>query len=239
MKSEPEARTAELKALVDRLGVPAQDFTLFDRALTHASSASESTETTHDYESLEFLGDAVLGLAVAHHLFETMPDRDPGEYSAMRAQLVNRRCVARIAKKLDIANVIRLGKGEELSGGRQRSALMGDCLESLIGAIYIDSGWETAQKFIIRILKEEFENVKDSSVGWDYKSRLQNFCQANRVALPIFNIVHSEGPDHKKHFEVEVYIRENPAGRGCGTTKKEAEQNAAREALAAEGIVLQ
>ena len=239
MKSESEARIIEIKALTSRLGVPAHDIAIFDRALTHASIASESAKATRDYESLEFLGDAVLGLAVAHHLFETLPDREPGEYSALRARLVNRRCVARVAKMLDIAPAIRMGKGEELSGGRQRSALMGDCLEALIGAVYIDSGWETAQKLIIRILQEELENIKDSKLGWDYKSRLQNYCQANRVPLPKFTVVRSDGPDHKKQFEVEVYIRELPTGRGGGTTKKEAEQNAAREALAAEGIVLQ
>ncbi len=218
-----------------RLGFEIHDILLFDRALTHASMAAEVAGPMHDYESLEFLGDAVLGLAVAHYLYEVLPDRSPGEYSRLRAGLVNRRAVARVARELDIAPAIQLGKGEEMSGGRQRTALVSDCLESLIGALYLDSGWEVARAFVVRVFSDEFERSLKSGQVWDYKSRLQNYCQGKRLGLPRFELVRSEGPDHKKEFEVQVLIQDKPLGCGRGSTKKEAEQHAAREALHHEG----
>lgn len=228
---DPEGRTRQLRELASRLGIEIKDAGLFDRALTHASITAEVNEPIGDYESLEFLGDAVLGLAVAHHLFEALPDRTPGEYSRMRAGMVNRRVVSRVAACLNIADMIRLGKGEEQSGGRGRTALMADCLEALIGAVYLDGGWEAARAFVVRVFRTELERASQTDRVWDYKSRLQNVCQAKRVSLPRFLLVRSEGPDHQKEFEVEVILQEQPLGRGRGNTKKEAEQNAAREAL--------
>jgi ribonuclease-3 len=181
------------------------------------------------------LGDAVLGLAIAHNLFERMPDLRPGDYSRMRAGLVNRKTVARVGAALDIAPHVRLGKGEELSGGRQRIALLADCMEALIGAIYLDHGYEPARDFVVRVFASEVESARQSNLHGDYKSRLQNYCQAQRIALPSFNLVRSEGPDHQKEFEVEVTLRGEPRGRGTGSTIKEAEQQAAREALLQEG----
>lgn len=233
--SERGKRTAELRQLAKRLGIRIHDTGLFDRALTHASVVAESTEVIHDYESLEFLGDAVLGLAVSHRLFEVAPDRTPGEYSRLRASLVNRRTVARVGQHLDLAPVIRLGKGEESSGGRDRSALVGDCLEALIGAIYLDSGWAEAQAFVYRTFDGELLEAAKTNRLWDYKSRLQNYCQAERMSLPQFVVVGAVGPDHQKEFEVEVILRGAPAGRGRGPSKKEAEQQAARAALEQEG----
>lgn len=230
-----DARSEVLRALAARLGIDVHDFALFDRALTHASLVAESVEATSDYEALEFLGDAVLGLAVAHRLFELTPERTPGDYSRLRAGLVNRGCVARVAQALDLGPVIRLGKGEELSGGRERTALLADCLEALIGAVYLDSGWETARAFVDRIFEEEIAQCLRQERVWDYKSRLQNYCQAQHMPLPQFDVIRSEGPDHCKEFEVEVALRGRPVGRGRGATKKEAEQQAARAALESEG----
>lgn len=204
---------------------------LLDRALTHASTFADTQENTGDYESLEFLGDAVLGLAVSHFLYEQAPDRTPGEYSRMRAGVVNRRCLARVAGELGIAAVIRLGKGEELAGGRKRAALLADCLEALIGALYLDQGWDSVRMFVNRIFESEIQRELNSERTWDFKSRLQNYCQAEKVPLPVFEVVRAEGPDHQKEFEVEVLICGIPRGRGRGLSKKEAEQNAAREAL--------
>ncbi|MBI2426199.1 MAG: ribonuclease III [Candidatus Hydrogenedentes bacterium] len=230
-----DSRSAELRLLAARLGVDFKNIALFDRALTHASLVAESGTPLQDFESLEFLGDAVLGLAAAHHLFEVLPDRRPGEYSKMRAGLVNRRCVARVGRVLDIVPHIRLGKGEEQSGGRNRTALVSDCMEAIIGAIYLDRGWQVAQDFVVRVFQEEFSRNEWKSTSWDYKSRLQNYCQSQRIALPLFRVVRSDGPDHKKEFEVEVLIEGEARGRGAGSTKKEAEQQAAREALTREG----
>jgi ribonuclease-3 len=229
------AREEELRGLVSRLGFVIEDVELLDRALTHASIASEAPDAVRDYEALEFLGDAVLGLAVARWLFDKVPDRTPGEYSRMRAGIVNRRAVAEAASQLDVAPCIRLGKGEEQSGGRKRQALLADCLEALIGALYLDQGWDAAHTFVVRVFQTQLERECASRKMWDFKSRLQNYCQANRFPLPAFEVVRAEGPDHKKEFEVEVLIREEPAGRGRGLTKKEAEQNAAKAALVREG----
>lgn len=232
---ESDERDRALRALAQRLGIEIRDSALFDRALTHASLVAESEEAGSDYESLEFLGDAVLGLAVAHRLFERAPERTPGEYSRLRAGMVNRRCVARVAQELNIAPVIRLGKGEESSGGRFRASLLADCLEAFIGAVYLDSGWEMARDFVVRVFDNELELALGQERVWDFKSRLQNHCQAEHMPLPQFEVVRSEGPDHKKEFEVEVYLRGLPAGRGRGSSKKEAEQAAARVALKLEG----
>ncbi len=231
-------RAAQLGALTCRMGLAIRDLELLDRALTHASISAEQEGPQYDYETLEFLGDAVLGLAVAHYLFERMPDCTPGKYSRMRASLVNRRCLARIGRELDIAPLIRLGKGEESAGGRHRSALLADCLEAMIGAVYLDQGWEAAHRFVAQVFHEEFEHATETEVGWDYKSRLQHLCQAERILLPQFEVVRSEGPDHKKEFEVEVYVAGKPAGRGTGLSKKEAEQNAARAAIEGGGWLL-
>jgi len=226
-----ERRKAELEDLASKLEIHLNDYGLFDRALTHASIASESQGPTYDYESLEFLGDAALGLAVAHFLFQHVPDRTPGEYSRMRAAIVNRRTLARVAQTLNISAAIRLGKGEEQSGGRDRAALQADCLEALIGAIYIDQGWNSARVFVEKHFREEFVRAQSLDTIWDYKSRLQHACQTVRLPLPVFVLVNSEGPDHQKQFEIEVQIDGLPAGRGAGLSKKEAEQNAARVAL--------
>ena len=230
-------RAEQLSVLAGALGVQVQDLGLLDRALTHASVSADTAEPVGDYESLEFLGDAVLGLAVADYLHEHVPDRTPGEYSRMRAGVVNRRCLARLASELGIASAIRLGKGEELAGGRQRAALLSDCLEALIGALYLDQGWDGARVFVARVFGRELERELAEDKVWDFKSRLQNRCQAEHIPLPEFVVVRSQGPDHKKEFEVEVILRGMPAGRGRGSTKKEAEQNAARVALQHEGQV--
>ena len=231
-------RERELAALLGRLGIEIKDFALFDRALTHSSLLSETEDSAQDYESLEFLGDAVLGLVVADYLFHVLPDRSPGEYSRLRAGLINRRTVGRVGRMLEIASAIRLGRGEEQSGGRQRTALLSDCLEAIIGAIYLDGGWRCARDFVVRVFREELERAQTGEKEWDFKSRLQDYCQSERIGLPRFEVIRTEGPDHRKEFEVEVYVRDQALGRGRGTTIKDAEQQAAREALAREGLHL-
>jgi ribonuclease-3 len=229
-------RAAELHGLRERLEIPKTTLELLDRALTHSSILVDPHGPEHDYESLEFLGDAALGFAVAHELFNTYPDRTPGEYSRMRAKLVSRKTLSRIARRFDIAPYIRLGKGEEQSGGRQRNALLGDCLEAVIGAVYLSEGWEATQALCLRLLTDELREATDLEQVWDYKSRLQHLCQAERMALPRFDVITSAGPDHCKEFEVEVYLDERPMGRGRGRSKKEAEQEAARDALERVGV---
>lgn len=228
---EANSREEELLALASRLGVAFSDLSLLDRALTHASIACEDTSAGKNYESLEFLGDAALSLAVAHALFERAPDRTPGEYSRMRASVVNRRSLARTADQLALSGAVRLGKGEEQAGGRSRLALLEDCLEAFIGALYLDQGWAAVREFVNRVFAEQFARAQELDTTWDFKSRLQHYCQARRLALPEFVLVRSQGPDHRKEFEVEVRLRGAPSGRGVGASKKAAEQSAAKQAL--------
>lgn len=230
-RSDNTTRDDLLAAWCERLNMKFQDLRLLDQALTHASVASELADPPANYEPIEFLGDAVLGLAIANLLYELMPKQMPGEYSRLRAELVNRRSLAKLARQLNIAPLIRLGRGEEMSGGRERTALLADCFEAMLGAVYLDAGWETAYALVRRVFSEELKRLSETDRNWDFKSRLQNFCQAEHIPLPKFSVVRSEGPDHRKKFEVEVAVDGRVVGRGRGTSKKEAEQNAARHAL--------
>lgn len=229
-----DERRAALDALSDQLGVSFSNYALLDEALTHASSvAMPGRAGSRDYEALEFLGDAVLDLAVSHYLYNQQPGRRPGDYTKLRAIVVNRDNVCRVAKRLNLAQYIRLGKGEEVGGGRRRAALLADCLEAVIGAVYLDSGWEKVLAFVLRIFSPELESLESMPPVWDYKSQLQIYCQGMRIELPRFEVVRSDGPDHRKEFEIEVIVNGQPLGRGVGRSKKEAEQQAAHQALLA------
>lgn len=225
----------DLSALVSRLGLDFRSLELLDQALTHASAAAEASDSRGNYESLEFLGDAVLGLAVAQWLYENAPGLGPGEYTRMRARVVNRNALAGVAEKLGIGPFIRLGRGEESSQGRRRKALLADCMEAIIAAAYLDCGWEATRTLIDTAFSDELNEAVHSKKEWDFRSRLQNYCQASRMPLPEFEVVREEGPDHKKEFEVAVRLRGEIVGHGVGSTKKEAEQKAAYAALQYEG----
>lgn len=224
-------RLEALSALARRLGLKVNDYALLDCALTHASMNSEAEIHVTSYEALEFLGDAALGLAVAHHLYEHSTTRTPGDLTRMRARVVSRVALARAAERIGLADVIRLGKGEELSGGRRRQALLEDCIEAVIGAIFLDQGWDGVRKFVAFAFHQELVNAQQRLDLIDHKSQLMHYCQARRIALPKFSVVREEGPPHQRVFEVEVFLEGRSAGCGSGASKKEAEQLAAREAL--------
>jgi ribonuclease-3 len=224
-------RCEALRVFAESHGLTIGDYELYDRALTHASIAADGPDAPPDYESLEFLGDAVLGLAAAHYLFKTVPGLTPGEYTRMRAALVNRDSVARVGGRMELAPLVRLGRGEEMSGGRQRRALIADCTEALIGAVYLDLGWDTARDFVEQIFSGEFARAQDTSLSGDYKSQLQEYCQARHWGLPEFMVAEEMGPDHNKRFIVVVMIEGETQGSGEGRSKKAAQQEAARHAL--------
>lgn len=232
---EKSSRNEELRALGSRLGLDLGSFNLLDRAVTHASAVGDRPEFSGNNESLEFLGDAVLGLAVADWLHEHVPNLSPGQYTQMRARVVNKQTLARVAKGLDIGSAVRLSRGEESSGGRDRQGLLADCLEAVVGAVFLGEGWETAKRFVVRILENELRAAPESRGEWDYRSQLQNYCQARQWPLPVFDVVAESGPDHQKTFEVAVTLHDRVVGIGHGNTKKEAEQCAARAALESEG----
>lgn len=235
--SDWEERRQELLECCSALNIRFNDLTLLDCALTHASVAAEEEGAVQNYESLEFLGDAVLGMAVAEHLYTSMPESSPGDKTQIRAQVVNKTTLASVARDLQLGQFIWLGRGEETSGGRDRDALLADCLEAVIGGLYLDGEWDAAREFVIRILDAALSKAGGVDSNLDYRSRLQNECQARKVAIPEYRVIRSSGPDHAKSFEVAVFIEGEKRGFGTGSTKKEAEQQAACDALSKDDTI--
>jgi len=202
---------------------------LLETALTHASVGPE--EPMHN-ERLEFLGDAILGMVICHHLYLRFPEVREGELTRIKSSVVSRRTLARLARKLGLGKSVRVGKGMAAQKSLPASVLA-NVYEALVAALYLDGGLDTASAFILRTLKEDIENVVKGRHRKNYKSMLQHLCQAEMHCVPIYRVVHQEGPDHLKTFEVEVTIEEKAYGKGYGSSKKEAEQQAARAALEA------
>lgn len=208
---------------------------LLREAMTHRSFANEfpSAQST-DYERLEFLGDAVLDLVVSRCLLREFPDFNEGELTRLRAEVVAEPSLAGLARQLRLGECLLLGRGEERSGGREKSSLLADALESLFGAIFSDGGFEEAATVIEPLLLPLVRSAASCS-GQDFKTRLQELYQAQHGTLPVYRLAEAVGPDHDRRYTVEVYLDTRLFGIGTGTTKKKAEQEAARQALAALG----
>ncbi|MEW6544518.1 MAG: ribonuclease III [Nitrospirota bacterium] len=208
---------------------------LLDEALTHKSHVNEtkSKERRHN-ERLEFLGDAVLSLIVSDHLAVTCPDAPEGELSKLKARLVSEAALAAVARDLRLGALLRLGRGEELTQGREKNSLLANALEALIAAVYLDGGLEAARTFTLQAFAPALGQVRagQGDLVGDYKTQLQEWCQKRFEALPQYVIVRESGPDHQKTFEVQVAVQGDVVGVGIGRTKKEAEQMAAKQALA-------
>jgi ribonuclease-3 len=215
-----------MDALADRLGWEVGDNELFERALSHRSWCAETPGTSSN-ERLEFLGDAVLGLVVTDHLFRTYPTLPEGELAKVRASVVNSAALAEVAASLDIGDALLLGKGEGQSGGREKPSILGDAMEAVIGAVYMDRGWQAAEDLVMRLLGDRIEEAAAGPGGQDYKTRLQELCARRFDALPDYE-VKDEGPDHAKRFDAVVRVAGIKRGTGHGRSKKQAEQGAAR-----------
>ena len=227
---ETKARCAELEA---RLGHSFRNAALCETALTHTSWVNEAGQPERsDNERLEFLGDAVLDLVVSDLLMRRFPDRREGDLSRARAALVSEPGLAQVAVALELGRFILLGKGEERTGGRGRPSILANALEALMGAIYIDAGFDAAAAVASRLFESRIEEV-DQHARLDYKSRLQERAQALWQTAPVYEVVAEEGPDHDKRFEVALSLAGRPYGRAIGRSKKEAEQGAAAAALEA------
>ena len=231
----------EFASLETALGYRFKDPALLQRALTHSSRANESSGEEADNEQMEFLGDAVLGFLAGRELYQRFPGLREGHLSRMRASLVSATYLIKVAERLRLGEYLRLGKGEEQSGGRQKSALLVDALEALVAAIYLDGGIRAAQGFVLReIVRPELERLgSDPEAAFrlgDQKSALQELLQATGAGRPTYHIVKEEGPDHRKLFTVELRFAgvdgKQVAHRATGSTKKQAEQRAAQAALA-------
>ncbi len=217
-----------------RLGYIFDDPSLLREALTHSSYANEHGGTRADCnERLEFLGDAVLSTVVARHLYLTMPDVEEGELSKRRAALVCETSLAVFARELELGKELLLGKGESRSRGEERDSILSDCFEAVIAAIFLDGGTGAAERFIERHVLREAA-VADSAR--DYKTELQEVIQQNPEEKIRYVHTGESGPDHDKTFTVEVWLNSNVIARGTGHSKKQAEQNAAAEALKLMGL---
>jgi len=223
----------EFETLQQAIGYRFRDRGLLEHAMTHTSKANEDVSGgVIDNESLEFLGDALLGFVVADLLFKEFPQFDEGEKSKTKATLVSTTSLAKHAERLNVGGHLLLGRGEEKTGGRRKQALLADAYEALIAAIYLDGGIEHARAFIVREFRDEIAEVHRTGIaGQDYKSSLQELLQSRDLPLPEYRLVGTLGPDHSKQFEVEVLVNGEPLARAIGTSKKDAEQESARAAL--------
>ena len=206
------------------------DSSLLATALTHSSYANE--HSCRSYERLEFVGDSVLGRVTAAHLFKLFPDMTEGKMTRLRAELVCEQSLWHVAQRLELGKLLRLGKGEEISGGRERVSILADCVESIIAALYLEGGMDVAKRFIMEnILNDVDEKRTISAFGSDYKTELQELVQRDNANKLSYVQTGESGPDHMKVFVFEALVNGVSVGRGEGHTKKEAEQNAAKAAL--------
>jgi ribonuclease-3 len=217
---------SELEAV---LGYTFRDRTLLEQALRHASWVNEQTAKLEDNERLEFLGDAVLDLAVGHGLMTRYPQLREGELSVTRAQVVSEAGLSEVAAQLGLGSWLLLGKGEEKSGGRSKPSILADAFEAILAAVYLDGGFSAARAMVERLLARRMDIVEFKGF-YDYKTRLQEMLQARLKATPTYRVVGELGPDHDKRFVVTVTIGDTEWARAVGKSKKEAEQTAAAEA---------
>ena len=207
------------------------------RALTHRSYMNEHADAVEDNERLEFLGDAILDYVVTIWLYHQYPEMREGELTRMRSAFVHTEQLADFSRKMNLGDVLLLGKGESQAGGRKRDALLCDMFEALIGAYYLDSGIEAVRAFIIPLLEETSDDIIRNRKSEDPKSRFQEWVQAQGHSAPHYRVIREYGPDHSKVFEVEVLVNEKPYGKGTGNSKQSATKDAARNALKKIGLM--
>ncbi len=228
--------TIELQEIESRLDYSFRDPGLLISALTRRSFWHENRSTcSENNERMEFLGDAVLGLIIADILYEKYPESNEGDLQKKRASIVNRGALARLMRNLGLAQFIRMGKGDEISGCRDRDSILADTLEAILASIYIDSGFTKIYEVIQRHFFELVEDASDTNRIDDSKSRLQELTQAELGLTPSYEVLEEWGEEHRKTFCVAVYVGENLAGKGEGGSKREAAQMAARKALGSYG----
>ena len=226
-------RKEDLQDLCRSLKIEMNDLYLLNTALTHTSYAHESKlfpKPTHS-ERIDFLGDSVLGLVVSTYMYKRFPKMDEGELTKLRAYLVCETSLSKYARQIGLGKYILLGRGELLFGGRDRNSILADAFESVVGAYYLDQGLERVQKYLLDMMKEELEMTAKHGLCRDFKTRLQEMVQKDGVVEIVYQLVGAKGPDHDKVFDTTVLINGVVIGEGSGKSKKEAEQNAAKQAL--------
>jgi ribonuclease-3 len=225
-------RVRQLRKLQKMIGVRFTDLSLLEQALTHRSYSHVTSQTRNESnERMEFLGDSVLGLAVAQFLYLRFPERTEGALSKMKSLLVSRKVLSAVSRDAGFGEFLLLSGEESETGGRDRTSILADSFEGVIGAIYLDQGYRAANKFIQRFLLGNIAEILKDEEHTNYKSLLQEYVQSKRLSHPIYRVRREVGPEHEKEFAIEVVVRGDVWGRGRGRSKKDAEQNAARDAL--------
>lgn len=217
--------------LEEALGLEFKNKAVLQQALYHRSYLNEAENEVESNERMEFLGDAVLGHVISDKLYRDYPTLTEGQLSQIRALLVRWDALAKAAMRIHLGDYLVLGRGEELSGGRERPSNLAGALEALIGAAFLDGGITKARKLVLQLLKPDLAEIAKKGITADSKSELQHIAQTRWHQIPVYRLVSSEGPDHAKLFTVEVTLGSDMMGRGQGRTKKQAELNAARQAL--------
>jgi len=222
----------DIVELQETLGVAFKKLSLLEQALVHSSYVNENPAHVSGHnERLEFLGDAVLGFIVADKLYRDFPDITEGEMTRLRAAVVRRDALARVARAIRLGDFLYMGKGEVASGGRGKTPNLAGALEAVIAAVYIDRGVKVTGDMVMRLLDDEWKGAISRGTGADYKSKLQELSQVRFQLTPVYHLVMEEGPDHDKTFTIEVTVSGDVMGRGTGKSKKLAETEAARAAL--------
>ena len=231
-----EQRTSELDRLQLLIDYRFKVLSLLECALTHKSFSNEEANTGRapvgDYESMEFLGDSILGFIISEFLFRTYPELSEGSLSKLKSQLVSTRELSQLSGKLNLADFLHLSRGEEKTGGRKKRAILADLFESLVAAIYLDGGIAPAREFVLEQFEEHLGKVARGELeSLDFKSALQECLHSKGLPSPEYQLVYERGPDHEKQFFVSVSSEGNLLGEGVGRSKKMAERQAARQAL--------
>ncbi len=223
-------RKQTLLAFQKAAGIHFRDIALLDLAFHHRSFTNEHSTSKVNNERLEFLGDAVLGMAVAARLYECMGDNPEGDLAKVKSVVVSEDTLSAVALQLQVDKYLLLGKGEEMSGGRAKKAILADALEALIGALYLDSGFKTAEQFVLALINPQILLVRENRHHKDYKTMLQEYVQKTWKTVPRYLLDRKTGPDHDRTFWVSVEVKGSTYGPASGKNKKEAEQAAARSA---------
>ena len=222
-------RRKELQLFEKNAGIRFRRLELLNLAFCHRSYANEIAGTDNN-EKLEFLGDSVLGVVVSQYLYEELKDKNEGDLARIKSFVVSEDSLAQISRELKIDNFILIGKGEEYSGGRSKKAILADCLEAIIGAYFLDSGFKNVRLFVLKFIIPQINKVLEDKPHKDYKTLLQEYVQKRYKNYPKYVLTKKTGPDHDRTFWVEVKINGETKGAGSGKNKKEAEQKAASQA---------
>ncbi len=225
------SRVKELEDWLQKYQLSFEDLSLFHLALTHKSFNNESEHFYGDNQRLEYLGDSVLGLIINRYLYLNYPDYREGEMASAKSRLVSEAALAKAARKIKLGPLLWMGKGENNSGGRERSSSLADALEAVLGAIYLDGGFETARDFLLSIMEDQLKAIHEPRKERDSKTILQEAVQKKHHTLPVYELISESGPDHAREFLMKITINGKEWGRGKGSSRKKAEQHAAREAL--------